>query len=126
MPRVVHFEFLADDPDRAVKFWEEAFGWKTQTWEGATYWLLDTGEGELGINGGIMRRSDFPKPVNAVCTVDVDSVDDAVGKVERAGGRVIKDKFQVGDMGLSAYCEDTEGNVFGVWETLPGAQTSPS
>jgi len=126
MPRVVHFEFLADDPDRAVKFWEEAFGWKTQTWEGATYWLLDTGEGELGINGGIMRRSDFPKPVNAVCTVDVDSVDDAVAKVERAGGRVIKDKFQVGDMGLSAYCEDTEGNVFGVWETLPGAQTSPS
>jgi predicted enzyme related to lactoylglutathione lyase len=119
MPRVVHFEFLADDPDRAVKFWEEAFGWKTQTWEGATYWLLDTGEGEFGINGGIMRRSDFPKPVNAVCTVDVDSVDDAVGKVERAGGRVIKDKFQVGDMGLSAYCEDTEGNVFGVWETLP-------
>ena len=126
MPRVVHFEFLADDPDRAVKFWEEAFGWKTQTWEGATYWLLDTGEGELGINGGIMRRSDFPKPVNAVCTVDVDSVDDAVAMVERAGGRVIKDKFQVGDMGLSAYCEDTEGNVFGVWESLPGAQTSPS
>ena len=124
MPRVVHFEFLADDPDRAVKFWEEAFGWKTQTWEGATYWLLDTGEGELGINGGIMRRSDFPKPVNAVCTVDVDSVDDAVAKVEQAGGTVIKPKFQVGEMGLSAYCEDTEGNVFGVWETLP--QTSPS
>jgi len=122
MPRVVHFEFLADDPERAVRFWEEAFGWKTQTWEGATYWLVDTGEGELGINGGIMRRSDFPQPsVNSVCTVDVDSVDDAVAKVEQAGGRVIKPKFQVGEMGLSAYCEDTEGNIFGVWETLPQA-----
>ncbi len=123
MPRVVHFEFLADDPERAVKFWGDAFGWKTQNWEG-NYWLVDTGDGELGINGGIMRRSDFPRPVNAICTVDVESVDDALAKVEQAGGRVIKPKFEVGEMGLSAYCEDTEGNIFGVWQTL--AQTSPS
>ena len=27
MPRPVHFEFAVDDPDRAARFWSEAFGW---------------------------------------------------------------------------------------------------
>jgi len=126
MPRVVHFEFLADDPERAVKFWQDAFGWQSNSWGGATYWLVTTGDGDVGINGGIMRRSDFPKPVNAICTVDVEDVDAAVAKVEQAGGRVIRPKFEVGDIGLSAYCEDTEGNVFGVWQDLQGPQASPS
>ena len=65
MPRVVHFELLSDDPEQSVKFFEDAFGWKNQSWEGQTYWLVDTGEGELGINGGIMRASDFPHTQNA-------------------------------------------------------------
>ncbi|HYM58793.1 MAG TPA: VOC family protein [Solirubrobacteraceae bacterium] len=122
MPRIVHFEFLADDPERAVKFWNDAFGWKSDTWEGATYWLVNTGEEEPGINGGIMRRSDFPQPVNTICTVAVDDVDDAVAKVEKAGGQVVRPKFEVGDIGLSAYCTDTEGNVFGVWQSLQASE----
>ena len=28
MPRVAHFEFAAEDPQRAVKFYEQVFGWK--------------------------------------------------------------------------------------------------
>ena len=34
MPRVIHFELSADDPARAVKFYDEVFGWKTQKWDG--------------------------------------------------------------------------------------------
>ena len=34
MPRVVHFEFAAEDPQRAVKFYERVFGWKIDKWEG--------------------------------------------------------------------------------------------
>ena len=60
MPRVVHFEFLSDDPEQSVKFFQEAFGWQNQSWPGQSYWLVDTGKEELGINGGIMRASDFP------------------------------------------------------------------
>ena len=28
MPKVAHFELTAENPERAVKFYEEAFGWK--------------------------------------------------------------------------------------------------
>jgi uncharacterized protein len=123
MPRIVHFEFLADDPDRATKFWQDTFGWTTQTFGGQSYWLVDTGEGDPGINGGIMRRSDFPRPVNSICTVGVDDVDAALAKVQEAGGEVVMEKFAVGGAGYSAYCTDSEGNVFGLFEP---AQDGPS
>ncbi len=28
MPRVVHFEIPADDPERAIEFYRQVFGWK--------------------------------------------------------------------------------------------------
>ena len=34
MPRVVHFEIAADDPDKAAAFYQEVFGWKIVKWEG--------------------------------------------------------------------------------------------
>ena len=37
MPRVVHFEFYVDDPERAVKFYEEVFGWKITRWVGQSH-----------------------------------------------------------------------------------------
>ena len=34
MPRVMHFEILADDLVRASEFYRDALGWDIQTWEG--------------------------------------------------------------------------------------------
>ena len=34
MPRPVHFDITADDPERAVAFYEKVFGWKLTHWEG--------------------------------------------------------------------------------------------
>ena len=60
MPRVVHFEVPADEPERAAGFYREVFGWQAQRWEGPQeYWLLTTGPDDVaGINGGIMRRQE--------------------------------------------------------------------
>jgi predicted enzyme related to lactoylglutathione lyase len=60
MPRVVHFEIPAKDPDRAVKFYSEVFNWKIERWAGyVDYWPITTGnEGEPGINGAIMTKED--------------------------------------------------------------------
>ena len=55
MPRVVHFEICADEPDRAVEFYQSVFDWEIRRWDGPLeYWLIITGEdGEPGINGGV-------------------------------------------------------------------------
>jgi len=45
MPRVVHFEIHADDPQRAANFYQGVFGWDIKKWEGPEdYWLVTTGK----------------------------------------------------------------------------------
>ena len=56
--RIVHFELPADDPKRAITFYEKVFGWTITKWEGPKdYWLVVTGpDEEPGINGVIAPR----------------------------------------------------------------------
>ncbi len=120
MPRVVHFEINADDPQRAIRFYEQVFGWKIQKWEGPIeYWLVMTGEkDEPGIDGAIMPRVDQGTTIN---TVDVSSVDEYLEKIAAAGGKQITPKQAVPGVGYFAYVSDTEGNVFGIMQDDPSA-----
>jgi uncharacterized protein len=119
MSRVVHFEILADDPERAVKFYESVFEWKTTRWSGPqSYWLMTTGpEGEMGINGAIMKRDDPKTSVYDI--ISVPSVDEYLKKVVEAGGKVVMEKMPVPGVGYSAYFTDTEGNTLGLFQNDP-------
>lgn len=44
MPRPVHFDIQADDPQRAMKFYQELFGWEFQEYMADVYWLITTGD----------------------------------------------------------------------------------
>jgi len=122
MARVTFFELPADDPQRAIAFYEKAFGWAITKWEGPfDYWLVTTGaDNEPGINGAITPRM-MPEQVTAD-TISVESVDDATKKVVEAGGTVMLPKRAVPGQGYLAYCTDTEGNVFGVMQFDPSAK----
>jgi predicted enzyme related to lactoylglutathione lyase len=122
MARVVHFEINADDPERAVKFYQDVFGWEITKWEGPTeYWLITTGpDEEPGINGGLMKRTD--PSATTWNTIQVDSVDAYLAKIVQAGGTVVLPKQTIPGVGYQAYCQDTEGNIFGVHETNESAQ----
>jgi predicted enzyme related to lactoylglutathione lyase len=121
MPRVVHFEFAADNPERASKFYRDVFGWESTNWGGPMeYWLVKTGSEGPGIDGGILRYQDkMPRTIN---TIGVDSVDAYVEKATRNGGKVAKPKMAIPGIGYQAYCLDTEGNVFGVFQEDPSAK----
>jgi len=123
MSRVVHFEITADDAERAVKFYEQVFGWSTQRRGGPqqTYWLMNTGPtDEPGIHGGIMRRAEgFPPTVNSIA---VQSVDEFVKKIVGAGGKISRPKMAIPGVGYQAYCFDTEGNLFGIHQSDPSAK----
>ncbi len=126
MDKVVHFEIPVDDIKRAGKFYSVVFGWGIMSVPGMDYTLVtttETGEDRMpkqagAINGGMMKRSGPIK--SPVITVSVKNVDDAVKKIKNNGGKIIMDKFKVGDIGFSAYVEDTEGNLIGVWEDVKG------
>ena len=129
MPRVVHFEIHADQPERAVKFYQDLFGWQITKWDGPMpYWLVSTGpEGQPGINGGILKRMGPPpvsgQAVNAyVCTVDVVKLDDFIKKCGTLSAAIVVPKMAVTGMGWLAYAMDTEGNIFGMMEMDPTAR----
>lgn len=121
MSRVIHFEIQAEQPERAIKFYQDVLGWKFQKWDGPMpYWMIDTGEG-MGINGGLMPRQG-PRPTDGAsvncytCVVDTDNVDALVAKIPTVGGQCVVPKMAVPGVGYLAYFKDTEGNIFGAMQ----------
>lgn len=128
MPRVVHFEIHADQPERAQRFYAALFGWQFQKWQGPVdYWTVTTGpDSQPGINGGLVpRRPGQPgDAVSAyVCTVQVERLDETVAAATRLGGQVALPRMPIPGVGWLAYCKDPEGNIFGVMQ--PDATAKP-
>ena len=127
MPRVVHFEIHAEDPERAITFYRTVLGWDFQKWDGPMpYWIVKTGEDDKpGINGGLMKRMggiDGTAVIAYVCTVDCESVDELAKKVSAAGGQIVVPKMPIAGVGWLAYAKDTEGNIFGFMQNDPEAK----
>ena len=130
MSRVVHFEILADDLDRAREFYSAAFGWTFQDYSefvGSPYFGVITGEDdEPGINGGLLPRpAAAPAPeqgTNAfVCTVGVEDYDATEQRILAAGGVVALPKMALPGMAWQGYYLDTEGNTLGIHQPDPNA-----
>ena len=128
MPRVIHFEIHADQPERAIAFYTSVFAWQFDRFKGDTpYWLVTTGApGVPGIDGGLIpRRGTRPEAMAAVncyvCTIDVPQLDEYLAKVEASGGTRVVEKMPVPKVGWLAYCKDPEGNLFGMMQADPEA-----
>jgi len=117
MPRPIHFEIPAGNPERIIGFYSTLFGWKFNKWDSPQdYWLIDTGEGP-GINGGLMpRREPGSLTVN---TIQVDSLDQSLKVVTGNGGTEVMPKLAVKGIGWLAYCKDPKGTLFGMMQMDP-------
>lgn len=127
MNKVVHFEIPVADLERAKKFYG-IFDWQMQDWpmpDGSLYVGCRTAETDPttyvpkergSINGGMVLRNSVSRACNI--TMHVPSIDVYAEKVKKAGGKMLKDKTAI-QGGAYAYFEDTEGNVFGMWEDAP-------
>jgi predicted enzyme related to lactoylglutathione lyase len=114
-PSVVWFEIPADNPERAKKFYGSLFGWKIEKFPGVPdYWHIDTGHGDRTRDGGLMLRKQPEQPITNY--VAVSSVDESTAKVRILGGTICKSKTAVPQMGYFAICQDTENNMFALWE----------
>ncbi len=131
MNSVIHFEIHAADIARAVQFYTEVFGWKSEDWSeyaGVPYFGVTTAaEGQMGINGAILKtRDENPEPGLPVCgavlTLGSADFDADAAKILAAGGQVALPKAALPGMAWQGYFLDTENNVFGLHQPDPEAK----
>ena len=112
------FEISVKDIKRAKKFYETICGIKMQEMEmmgmKMAFFPMEDGSGK--VNGGLCQ-SKMHKPSKSGAKIYLNAnpnLSKALGKVEKAGGKVTMPKTSLGPNGFMAFFEDTEGNSVGL------------
>ncbi len=110
----VHVEIGTRDMEKARGFYERAFDWRVEIApsEGPPYGLIDTGAPPKG--GLFAPPPDVP--VGVTVYIGVDSIEEALSRIEAAGGKTVMPKQEVPGEGWFALFSDLDGNVLGLWE----------
>src|SRR3954447_19366663 len=111
---VVHFEVLGQDRDALVKFYGEAFGWKSSTDNPAGYGRVDTDAGGEGISGGIGDAKGGAGWVTFY--VEVPDLDGTLQKLEHLGGKRLAGPTEVPNGPRLALFADPDGRTVGLVE----------
>jgi hypothetical protein len=127
-----HFEIHVDDMDRAKTFYAKVLGWTFSAMSDggadASAYQLIAGDGIGGtapLTGGMLKRQDAsPAPGGPIrgCTLtfEVADVDERYATALANGGSEALPPTDYPGMGRVAYCEDGEGNVFGMIKPAQG------
>jgi uncharacterized protein len=117
-------ETWQNDPDRATAFYSSVFGWEIENTmppdaDGTFHICRLRGRDVAGIGSPIPEGA----PSTPVWTtfIQVDSVDEAAGKVKEGGGSVVVEPFDSLEGGRLAIVTDPAGAAFAPWE--PGEHT---
>jgi len=119
MNPVVHFEMPYHDPERAAKFYQQVFGWKTSLLgvEMGEYLLLVTAEKDAkkneprgAIQGGMFPyKEDWPMQYPSV-VIAVENLNAAMKRIRNAGGEILGEPISIPDIGEYVAFVDTENN----------------
>jgi predicted enzyme related to lactoylglutathione lyase len=125
MEKAGHFEIPVDDMKRAQAFYSKIFGWSIMAppgMEGEYHLAMTVASDQTGrptetggINGALYKKSG--KQDGTVLVIIVDSIDGHMARIEAAGGKMVRGKTPVMEMGFYAQAADTEGNIIGLFET---------
>jgi predicted enzyme related to lactoylglutathione lyase len=108
------------DQAGAKVFYEGLFGWTFNDLpmpDGAVYSMADLGDEQvaaIALQSPELAAADAPPMWNTYLAVD--SVDDAAGQVEAAGGQVAMAPFDITDAGRMAFVLDPGGAAVALWQ----------
>ena len=111
------FEIYVQDMERARKFYESVFQAKLERLNspGIEMWAFPMNMESSGASGSLVKMPGFPSGGNSTLVYFscVDCATEA-GRIAKAGGRIQKEKFSIGEYGFIVLAVDTEGNMFGL------------
>ena len=113
-------ELTTTDAGDAKKFYSELMGWQTHDDEipgGGTYTMIRMGEGNVGALYGLTEEMvSQGVPPSWLSYVSVDDARETVERARRHGGTVVKEAFDVFDIGSMAILQDPTGARFAIWQ----------
>jgi predicted enzyme related to lactoylglutathione lyase len=128
MNPVVHFEMPAEDRKRMADFYTNVFGWQTQMLgsEMGVYVVATTTESDEkgrpkkpgAINGGFFTKTDDKPAQYPSVVIAVEDIKEHMKKVEKAGGKVLGEPWDIPGLGLYVAFVDTEGNRVSMLQPL--------
>ena len=109
----IHVEIPCTDFEKAKKFYEEVFGWKTNYMPERAYMLFETGG---GLDGGFYKSSEHAGRQGVINYIDVEDIEKTLEAITLHGGATIASKTPVESSGWFALFSDPDGNVLGLWK----------
>ena len=115
---ITWFDVPTEDFDRAVRFYSEILGReiRVDTFEGQKLGFFPM-DGREGVGGDLIPPVPEYKPCANGTRVYLNCngvIDEVLGRVEKAGGKIKMAKFRMGDVGFIAMITDSEGNTIGL------------
>ena len=116
---VCWFEIYVSDLERAKKFYETVFDTELEPLPSPDpdleMLMFPGGPGKEGAAGALAKMKDC-EPGNNSTLIYFSCADCGIeaGRVEAAGGQIVKPKFSIGEYGDIAMFLDTEGNMVGL------------
>jgi uncharacterized protein len=106
------FELPAADLDRAASFYSDVLGKDLGPMTEADERRYVMFPAEDGVSGALVQGESYvPSRDGALLFLNAgDSLEAAVGRVATAGGTVLMPRMDMGDWGVAAFIEDSEGN----------------
>jgi predicted enzyme related to lactoylglutathione lyase len=119
--RIVHWELMGPDAAALNGFYHELFGWKGEEMpDFGGYTLIP--EEQTGVGGAIGAGSEH-MPAYQTMYIEVESVDEHLGRAEAGGGKTVVGRTVVPGMVTFGMFHDPAGNLVGlVEEETPPAE----
>lgn len=112
----VHIEIASSDPARTRKFFEDLFEWEFEDVPEMSY---ATYMPKSGPGGGIMAPMENQPPgmLNYLLSADLDA---DLPRIEAAGGRILRPKMEIPNVGWWALFQEPTGIVLALFEPVRG------
>ena len=110
------FEIYVQDMARARAFYEAVLGRKLQKLESADLeiWAFDSQQDRYSTGGALVHMRGVPSGGSTLVYFMTEDCAVEESRVAKAGGRIDKKKFSIGQYGFITLAVDTEGNMFGL------------
>jgi predicted enzyme related to lactoylglutathione lyase len=111
------FEIYVQDMARARAFYQAVLGVEFQQLDspGVEMYAFPMQMNAGGASGSLVKMQGVPSGGNSTLVYfGCEDCGAEAGRVAAAGGRLVKDKFSIGQYGFIALATDTEGNMFGL------------